>query len=292
MQRGLDWYKREPISFLGGVQGLTTKQTAVYSIILDLLYQHGGMLNNDPKWICGWFSDMGPLACKNAISELISLGKLQLENGKITQTRVKREVNTRQTLIKQASNAGQTGGKRSAAARSKVNKNNNLDQADPSSHIEPKRREEKREEEIKKQNVSHSDKKDQNQIDQNDDLKIDPIKESEQQQSIVHTSTIPDNWKISEDLIDFAISEGLTHDEAIRKAEHFKDHYSIKRTKSRDWNIAYKNWIRNHVDRSKQAASNSRARSPVENLLRAATRAGENHDRASATNQEVDKSDQ
>ena len=81
MDRGLEWYQREPVAYLGGVQGMTAKQHAVYSVVLDLIYQHGGQIKNDPKWVAGWIEDMGTAAVRNTILDLISMRKLREENG-------------------------------------------------------------------------------------------------------------------------------------------------------------------------------------------------------------------
>lgn len=83
MRHGADWYKREPTAYLGGVQGMTAREHAVYSIILDLIYQHGGSVNNDPAWFAGWISDMGASAVRVTIAGLVSRGKLTLEDGQL-----------------------------------------------------------------------------------------------------------------------------------------------------------------------------------------------------------------
>lgn len=127
---GLSWYKRQPAAYLGGVQGLTSKQHAVYSVVLDLIYVHGGYINNDPRWIAGWISDMGSASVRTAIESLIECGKLQLEEGRLTQKRAKSEVKTernqRETREKLASFAG----KRSAESRARSNEINDLVQPD------------------------------------------------------------------------------------------------------------------------------------------------------------------
>lgn len=94
MKNGLNWYKRNPVAYLGGVQGMTTKQHAVYSVVLDLIYQHGGSVNNDPSWIAGWFSDMGAASVRNTISSLIDLGKLHINGDQLTQKRAENETKT------------------------------------------------------------------------------------------------------------------------------------------------------------------------------------------------------
>jgi len=128
MKLGLDWYKREPVAFLGGVQGLTVRQHAVYSVILDLLYMHGGEIPNDPKFVSGYFKDLGPAGVRTAIADLVKLEKLIENDGKITQKRVKNEAKTKEELRKTRKKAGEEGGKKSGQSR----KNNSLDEASAS----------------------------------------------------------------------------------------------------------------------------------------------------------------
>ena len=89
MKHGSDWYHRYPQAFLGGVQGLSTSEHCVYSIVLDLIYAHGGSVNNDPSWISGWVSDMGGAATRTAIKSLVEKGKLIIDGDQITQIRAK-----------------------------------------------------------------------------------------------------------------------------------------------------------------------------------------------------------
>ena len=141
---GLEWYKREPAAYLKDVQGLSAKEHAVYSVVLDLIYVHGGTLNNDPGWIGGWIKDMGAAAVRNAISTLVDRGILIIEKDKITQKRAQSEVKTKRNHRKNASVSGRIGGERSAELRRANKENNDLGEADPKSEIQPeKRREEK-----------------------------------------------------------------------------------------------------------------------------------------------------
>jgi len=126
MKHGSDWYKRDPQSYLGGVQGLRAKEHAVYSVVLDLIYAHGGSVNNDPRWVAGWISDMGAAAVRKAIESLVERGKLMLEGDQISQKRAKAEAKTKETLKEIARKNGEKGGKKSAELRVENNKNNNL----------------------------------------------------------------------------------------------------------------------------------------------------------------------
>lgn len=138
MRSGAEWYKREPVAFLGGVQGLTTRQIAVYTIVLDLIYEHGGSINNDPKWIAGWFSDMGSAAVRATISELVNLGKLEFEGEKLTQRRAKNEAKTRQKLRENRGKTGQKGGVSSGFSRAVSKENKDLDEP-KDGHLEKSR---------------------------------------------------------------------------------------------------------------------------------------------------------
>lgn len=126
MKDGADWYKRHPNRYLGGVVGLTSKQHCVYSLILDMLYAHGGEIRNDPSWIAGWISDMGSAAVRNTLRELFEMGKLIENEGKITEKHAKNEAKTKENLSENARKAGQIGGKKSGEVR----KNKALCEAD------------------------------------------------------------------------------------------------------------------------------------------------------------------
>lgn len=144
MKHGSDWYKREPTAYLGGVQGMTVKEHAVYSVTLDLIYAHGGSVNNDPGWIAGWIKDMGSSAVRKTISALIERGKLFIEGDQIYQKRAKTEAKTKENVTETARENGKKGGKKSAELRAASNESKHLGKADASSENQAeKRREDK-----------------------------------------------------------------------------------------------------------------------------------------------------
>lgn len=146
MRRGLEWYRREPVAFLGGVQGLTSKEIAVYTIVLDLIYQHGGEINNDARWIAGWIDDMGPAAVRNTIASLVNMGKIFInQEDKISQKRAVNEVKTQNERRKTKSVSGRLGGIQSGFSRRENSKNNGLGEASASQTGEQIREDKKRE---------------------------------------------------------------------------------------------------------------------------------------------------
>jgi hypothetical protein len=78
MKRGLDWYAREPRSFLDGVRAakMTARQVVIYGIIIDLIYDGGGETPDDPKHIASYLSDMGAAAVRATVEQLIAMGKI------------------------------------------------------------------------------------------------------------------------------------------------------------------------------------------------------------------------
>lgn len=136
MKHGSEWYKREPAAYLGGVQGMTAKEHAVYSVTLDLIYQHGGSVNNDPSWIAGWIKDMGASAVRKSIQVLVDRRKLIIEGDQITQNRAKTEAKTKENLRETARENGKKGGEKSAEKRAVLSKNNDLDEPVATSEIQ------------------------------------------------------------------------------------------------------------------------------------------------------------
>jgi len=138
-RRGANWYKREPHAYLGGVRGLTERQHAVYGVVLELIYDGGGRCPDDPKWIAGWFANIGAAAVRRTILELVGLGKLQAEGDMLTNKRAKNEAKTDQELRENRSKTGQKGGKISAELRSQAKENNKIDQPSASTMVQPEK---------------------------------------------------------------------------------------------------------------------------------------------------------
>lgn len=134
--RGAKWYKREPRAFLEGVRRLTERQTAVYAVILDLIYDGGHRTHDDPKHIASYFSDLGAAAVRRTIDELIQHGKLMREDGFLTNKRAKNEGKTWRELTENRRNAGRLGGVRSGKSRAKSNDFNEVNEASASSFVE------------------------------------------------------------------------------------------------------------------------------------------------------------
>lgn len=159
MDRGLEWYKRDPRAMIDAKraandsQGMTMAQAAIYDLVTDLIYEGAGQTPNNPKYFASHFFDMSTRAARLAVEFLVDSGKLEInDRGFLSNSRAKLEAKARQTTSKVRAKAGKKGGINSAKAREKSNKNNEPPQANASSKIQPeKRREEKR---IKREIIS------------------------------------------------------------------------------------------------------------------------------------------
>ncbi len=130
MKTGLDWYKRKPTAFLGGVQGMSAREIAVYTVVIELIYQHGGPIHNAPKWISGWISDMGSSAVRTAISDLVNRGKLYITNaGEIHNKPAENQLKTTEKLSENREKTGRKGGINSGKSRRDTNENNDISEA-------------------------------------------------------------------------------------------------------------------------------------------------------------------
>ena len=222
MKTGLDWYKREPVAFLGGMQGMTARQIAVYNVVIDLMYQHGGAVNNDPSWFAGWIKDVGASAARKTVSELIEMGRLELDSeGMLTNKIVKNSAKTKQKLSETRAETGRKGGINSGVSRAADKENNALDEARASSKNEAeKRREEKKETE---------------------DTKVSSKK----------GTRLPLDWSPAVETIEAAIEIGLSRQQASAQADRFRDYWhgvaGAKGVKL-DWPATWRNWCRKALE--------------------------------------------
>jgi hypothetical protein len=105
------WFRFHIDRWRDGIFGLTPNEIAVYMIILCELYDNEGVADIDIPVLCRRIS-MRPTSFQKALDRLLSLGKLDMETGKITSKAVKEELISRAKL-----------GDKSAISRGKVDEN-------------------------------------------------------------------------------------------------------------------------------------------------------------------------
>lgn len=98
----LPYYKAYPRDFIEGTIGMSLELKGAYRVLLDLIYMQAGHLRDDARYISGL------LGCsvrkwETIRVQLICAGKIQIENGKITNSRARLELES--TLTQQKLNA-------------------------------------------------------------------------------------------------------------------------------------------------------------------------------------------
>jgi uncharacterized protein YdaU (DUF1376 family) len=117
------WYRRFPDNFIAGTVGLTLEEKGAYSLVLDLMYVRGGPVPDEPRYIAGVCN------CSvrkwNAIRDrLISLGKIHVVNGYLTNERAEKEIENAAKDAQERAENGSKGGNKTAENRTNTNKNN------------------------------------------------------------------------------------------------------------------------------------------------------------------------
>lgn len=115
---GTEWYKRFPRRWLASTRGLSAKEHAVFAVVIELIYDMGGSILNDPKFIAGHFSDIGPAAVRNSIATLIEQGFLFIDDdGQISNRRAAEMVMRKDEITEKRVENGKKGGRASGKAR-------------------------------------------------------------------------------------------------------------------------------------------------------------------------------
>ena len=91
MSKGRPWYKHYPGDFLNGVIGLDYELRGCYFTVIDMMYDRGGPIPNDPKWI-GASAHCSARRPAQLITRLIDIGKLFETPAGLSQMRVEIEL--------------------------------------------------------------------------------------------------------------------------------------------------------------------------------------------------------
>ncbi|MCH8112881.1 MAG: YdaU family protein [Proteobacteria bacterium] len=94
------WYKRYPSDFISGTLRMSLEEKGAYSMVLDLIYDCGGPIPDDPQWVarvCG----CSTRKWNQIKSKLVEFGKIEVVDGHIYNARANYELNGRRTNGKQ-----------------------------------------------------------------------------------------------------------------------------------------------------------------------------------------------
>lgn len=125
---GLPYYKAYPRDFIEGTIGMGFELKGAYRLLLDLIYMHGGTLQDDARYIAGTLG-CSVRAWNGYRAQLLDVGKIAIENGIISNFRANLEMDKLKMMQEKQRENG-----------SKPKKNNEITQATAEprlNHTEP-----------------------------------------------------------------------------------------------------------------------------------------------------------
>src|SRR5262245_49998526 len=118
----IKWYKRDPNAALTGMASLTLEERGAYNTVLDLIYAHGGAVDDDYTFIAGWLR-VDVRVWKRIRSRLIEAGKLYPNGPTLRNARADQEVDAAQHRYLSAAEAARS---KHAKSKAEINLLKNL----------------------------------------------------------------------------------------------------------------------------------------------------------------------
>lgn len=122
------WYKRCGADFIHGTMGLTLEEKGAYSLCLDLIYDRGGPIPDDARWLSG-VCGVSIRKWNSLRENLIRAGKLYLSDGNLSNARADAEIVSAELSSRKLRESGAKGGRKRAENEARAKKNNDLGQA-------------------------------------------------------------------------------------------------------------------------------------------------------------------
>jgi uncharacterized protein YdaU (DUF1376 family) len=119
------WYRRYGADFVHGTLRMTLEEKGAYSICLDLIYDKGGPIPDDARWLAH-VCNVSVRKWNLLRASLIKSGKLRVVDGQLTNDRAEKQIeNDAKTAQKLAEN-GAKGGNKKAENQPVSNENKQL----------------------------------------------------------------------------------------------------------------------------------------------------------------------
>jgi uncharacterized protein YdaU (DUF1376 family) len=122
------WYKRCGADFIHGTMMLTLEEKGAYSLCLDLIYDRGGPIPDDARWLSG-VCGVSMRKWSALRDRLVELGKLTAQNGLLSNSRAAFELVSAELSSRKLAEAGAKGGRKRAENQFDYNIISNLAQA-------------------------------------------------------------------------------------------------------------------------------------------------------------------
>lgn len=116
------WYKRYGGDFVMGTMSLSLEEKGAYSLCLDLIYDRGGPIPDDARWLAG-VCGVSIRKWNSLRDALIAAGKLAEVDGRLTNERAARELSDDASKTAELAENGAKGGRKRAENLSKTSGN-------------------------------------------------------------------------------------------------------------------------------------------------------------------------
>lgn len=219
------WYKRYGGDFIQGTLHMTLEEKGAYSVILDLIYDRGAPIPDDPQWIaraCG----CSTRKWNQLRARLIELGKITASDGLIDNARAKKQRFSEEIEHDKLAENGSKGAEKKRQNGQLSLINNDL--------------EEKGLHEPQKPNQKPDTRSQKEEPPPNGGGRARGTR-------LPEGSEFPDEWR------QWAIAEGCAEPERIWPKFH--DYWIAQpgqRGVKRDWFATWRNWVRKEIERAPQ----------------------------------------
>ena len=237
------WYKRCGADFIHGTMMLTLEEKGAYSLCLDLIYDRGGPIPDDARWLSGV---CGVSIRKwNAIRDrLLGLGKIAVSDGLLSNSRADFELVSAALSSRERAESGSKGGRKRAKNEAANNKNNDLEQA-----------------ELKQGGSLDKIREDKSVGETN----VSPLGRAQGHR-------LPDEWQpktLASNTVSGGIVAARGHDWAARALESFRNHWRSANgpnARKRDWQAAWANWVIEQDNRDGRRTNTMGRHQPADGL--------------------------
>lgn len=123
------WYKRCGADFIHGTMMLTLEEKGAYSLCLDLIYDRGGPIPDDARWLSG-VCGVSIRKWNSIRARLIELGKLASGHDMLSNARADLELVSAALSSRERAESGAKGGRKRAANAATPKEINGIAQAE------------------------------------------------------------------------------------------------------------------------------------------------------------------
>lgn len=243
-----------PSDFLQGIADLDLAEIAVYTIILNLIYDRNGPLDDDAARI-GRRCQIRADKCERVLERLVSLGKIIRKDGKITNGRAAKELINRQLKSDSAKVSAQKRWRVEDEKHKKINDHEMRSDVERICVSDANQSPESRVQilDFKKKKDSGREGSGERTVVASAPPSVDLLGEPAEPKSRRKTRTsVEKGFRIDDRVIDYARSKNFADGDPIQSMlDAFRNYHAAKGSLMADWFAAWRTWVNNEVKYSR-----------------------------------------